>query len=187
MKLSQSVQALGILCCFGYVLFMSGTSQNNRPAKVQAQTISQTISQATPPTIPQPVTQTPAFQEELAPFYKYLHEQKYHKPLGSDRGACEYQIDPSDVYAQGDRRFVTAKVSRGGNAGTGCRGILEFEVFEINCKEKKIYSFDRETTGDPRTRGWLRSTTTFNDTRANSFSDVTTRSAEEVCAMPAKS
>jgi hypothetical protein len=179
MKLSQSVQALGILCCFGYVLFMSGTSQNNRPAKVQAQVI--------PQNFPQPVAQTPASQEELAPFYKYLHEQKYRKSLGSDRGACEYAIDPSDVYAQGDRRFVTAKVSRGGNAGTGCRGVLEFRVFEINCQEKKIYRLIRDTTGDPRTRGWLRSPASFSDTSANSISNVTTRSVEEVCAMPAKS
>jgi hypothetical protein len=187
MKLSQSVQALGIFCCFGYVLFMSGTSQNNRPAKVQAQTIAQAIAQTTPPTIPQPVTQTPASQEELAPFYKYLHEQKYRKSLGSNRGACEYQIDPSDVYAQGDRRFVTAKVSRGGNAGTACRGVLSFRVFEIDCQQKKIYSLDRETTGDPRTRGWLRSPASFSDTSVSPISDVTTRSAEEVCAMPAKS
>jgi hypothetical protein len=131
-----------------------------------------------------PVSQTPvnpdrqttsATQAQLEPFFNYLHQQKYTLALGSDRGACEYAIDPTDVYAQGNNRFVTAKISRGSNVGTGCRGILEFTVLQANCPENKLYQFVRETAGDIRFSGWQRLELFIGTDAATQVCDLPTR------------
>lgn len=103
------------------------------------------------PALAQPAPgERPAYEQQ---FFNYLHNQKFSLVLGESRGACAYSIDPSDVYAQGDQRFVLAKINQG-NAGTACRGVLDFNVLHADCQAKKLYEFQRKTEGDIRTRGW---------------------------------
>jgi hypothetical protein len=99
------------------------------------------------PASPQP---QPAYQEQ---FFRYLNDQKYTLSLGEDRGACDYSIDPTDVYEQSGNRFVTAKVSRG-MGGTACRGVLAFNILHADCQAQKLYEFQRDTDREGRLRGW---------------------------------
>ena len=96
-------------------------------------------------------TTIPSFLEQ---FYSY-QSQKYSLSLGEDRSACSYRIDPTDVYAQENTRFVTAVVSRG-DQGTGCRGYFAFQILQADCESNILYAIERETEGDLHSRGWNR-------------------------------
>ena len=69
-------------------------------------------------------------------FFSYLDE-KYTLYLGDNRGACAYSIDPTEVYEQGNNRFVTARYRQG--AGTACRGVIAFSVLQADCQANKFY------------------------------------------------
>ena len=97
------------------------------------------------------VTTAPAFLEQ---FYDY-QAQKYTLLLGDDRGGCAYRIDPTDIYEQENTRFVTAAVSPG-SQGTACSGYFAFQILQADCEANVLYSIERETEGDLRSRSWER-------------------------------
>jgi hypothetical protein len=134
-----------------------------------------------------PVQAQPAYQEQ---FFRYLNNQKYTLSLGEDRGACDYSIDPTDVYEQSGNRFVTAKISRG-MVGTGCRGVLAFQVLHADCQAQKFYEFRRATEGEPRSRGWQHLEMSLAKYTPPDLSNPTQLSsadlAAQVCALPARS
>jgi hypothetical protein len=143
-----------------------------------------------PPAQSPPAQSPPAQPVYLQQFFNYLNTQKYTLSLGEDRGACDYSIDPTDVYEQNNNRFVTAKVSRG-IGGTACRGVLAFNILHADCPAKKLYEFQRETEGDLRTRGWRHlelSLVKYSPPNLNNFTSVTTEAlAAQVCALPVRS
>ncbi len=94
-------------------------------------------------------------------FYNYLN-QSYSLWLGDDRGACSYAVDPTSVKKDGDDRFFLAKISRG-RVGTGCRGVLAFQIMQANCKTQTLYQFQREQKDDMRLAGWERFETMLHD------------------------
>jgi hypothetical protein len=133
------------------------------------------------PTQVQP-SSTPEFQTQ---FFAFLN-QKYTLTLGEDRAACAYQIDPTDVYQQGNSRFVTAKVSRG-SSGTACRGVLAFEMFQADCQAKLLYKMEREMGSDGRIRGWSRSEISLSDPTQRPIQSITSSQlAARVCALTVK-
>jgi hypothetical protein len=135
------------------------------------------------PIAPKPV---PRSANDLNPFYAYLNDQKYTLYLGDSRGACAYHIDPTDVYAQGESRFVTAKVSQG-MQGTACRGVLQFEVLQADCQAKVLYGLAPLTAEDSRNRGWQRFELSLYKPTPGTGKAVTTQElATKVCALPTK-
>jgi hypothetical protein len=113
-------------------------------------------------------------------FYNYLNQ--YNLWLGDDRGACSYQVDPAGVKKDGSDRFFLAKVSRG-QAGTACRGVLNFQIMQVNCKTNTLYRFVREQKDDIRVAGWERYETTLNDPNSRSSGTSRNQSAEAVKAI----
>jgi len=80
-------------------------------------------------------------------FISYING-KYTFYLGEDRSSCAYSIDPSDIYPEGDTRFVTARVGRG--TGTICKGVLEFAFFQADCQSMSFIGssvIQREKSG----------------------------------------
>jgi hypothetical protein len=129
---------------------------------------------------------TPRSTQPLDPFYAYLNDQKYTLYLGDSRGACSYHIDPTDVYANGESRFVMAKVSSG-MQGTACRGVLAFEVLQADCSAKILYGLAQLTTADSRSQGWKRFEFSLYDPTQSSIKPITTQAlAKKVCALPTK-
>ncbi len=113
-------------------------------------------------------------------FYGYL--QQYRLWLGDDRGACSYEIDPVGVKKDGTDRFFLAKISRG-RVGTGCRGVLAFQIMQVDCKTETLYQFAREQKDDIRVAGWERYEVTLNDPNARSSGTLKNQSAEAVKAI----
>ncbi len=109
---------------------------------------------------PPPLNSAPP-QAVMDKFYTYLNNN-YSLWLGDSRGACSYYVDPAGIRVDGSDRFFLAKISRG-KVGTGCRGVLEFEIMQADCKAKKLYSFQREDKPDIRFAGWVRYETTLQD------------------------
>jgi hypothetical protein len=129
---------------------------------------------------------TPSVAQSLDPFYAYLNDQKYTLYLGDSRGACSYHIDPTDVYANGESRFVMAKVSSG-MKGSGCRGVLAFEVLQADCSAEILYQLSRSAADDPRNAGWQHFEFSLYDGTQSSISRITTQElAQKVCALPTK-
>lgn len=129
-----------------------------------------------------PVQIAQAQKPELDKFFNYLNEQKFTFLLGVARSGCSYEIDPTDVYKQGNSHFVLAKVSRGVNGGTACRGVLDFTILQADCQTNKLYQFVRESQGDPRFRGWQRFEMSLYTPDKKSISVIT----QQVCALTAK-
>ena len=144
-------------------------------------TISRSLAQAAP------ITSTPVAKPSNVPpkvvldkFYGYL--QQYNLWLGDDRGACSYEIDPTSVKKDGSDRFFLAKISRG-REGTACRGVLAFQIMQIDCKTKTLYQFVREQKEDMRVAGWERYETTLRDPNTRSSGASKNQSAEAVKAI----
>ena len=140
--------------------------------------------------VPIQIAQTQALTEFPESFYSYLDE-KYTTYLGDDRGACAYSIDPTDVYGQGNNRFMTARVRQG--AGNACRGVIDFRVFQADCQTNKFYEIDREEilrdpgTSTPRSR-WRQFEVSLTEFKPGS-SDIIQRNTSEdlaskVCDLP---
>jgi hypothetical protein len=130
--------------------------------------------------------QAPRTTQPLDPFYAYLNDQKYTLYLGDSRGACAYHIDPTDVYANGESRFVMAKVSSG-TQGTACRGVLAFEVLQADCSAKILYGLTQLTTADSRSQGWRRFEFSLYASTRGAIKPITTQElARKVCALPTK-
>ncbi|WP_143162025.1 hypothetical protein [Phormidesmis priestleyi] len=131
-----------------------------------------------------PTTATPAAKPSNVPpeavlnkFYGYL--QQYNLWLGDDRGACSYEIDPTGVKKDGTDRFFLAKISRG-REGTACRGVLAFQIMQVDCKTKTLYRFVREQKDDMRVAGWERYETTLsNGTSKNKSAEA----VKAICAL----
>lgn len=111
--------------------------------------------------------------------------QKYRLLLGSDRGACGYYIDPSDVYQFGTSRFATTLIARG-PLGTGCRGFVALTLLQFDCQKTTINQLKLEGD-DPRFRDWKVSELSLSDDRNGQLQNVSRESAKKVCALPAKS
>jgi hypothetical protein len=118
-------------------------------------------------------------------FYNYLNDQKYTLLIGESRGACAYHVDPTDIYQQGTTRFLTAKITSG-RSGTACRGYLELQILQVDCKTNILYQFQRETEGDLRFRGWQRRELSLYDPTQDSFPNVEQQSAQQICSLPVK-
>ena len=158
-KLSLSLAFIGLLSC----------------------EVNVSLAQAAPTTAP-PVVKPSNVPPEavMNKFYGYL--QQYKLWLGDDRGACSYEIDPAGVKKDGTDRFFLAKVSRG-RVGTGCRGVLAFQIMQVDCKTKTLYHFVREQKDDMRVAGWERYEVTLNDPNARSSGTSKNQSAEAVKAI----
>lgn len=100
--------------------------------------------------LPVPITQVETSSDFPRNLFSYL-DKKYTFYLGDDRGACAYSIDPTEVYEQGNHRFVTAQVRQG--SGTACQGVIDFNVLQADCQARKFYKIYREEL--PREPGSL--------------------------------
>ncbi len=134
------------------------------------------------PTSPTPAVKTSPVPPEavMNQFYNYL--QQYKLWLGDDRGACSYEVDPNGIKKDGDDRFFLAKISRG-RAGTVCRGVLGFQIMQVNCKTNTLYQFVREQKEDMRLAGWERYVMSLNDPTASPNGKSKNQSAEAVKAI----
>lgn len=144
-------------------------------------TISVSLAQAVPNT-PAPATKPSNLPPEavLNKFYGYL--QKYNLWLGDSRTACSYEVDPTSVKKDGTDRFFLAKVSRG-RAGTACRGVLAFQIMQVDCKTKTLYQFVREQKEDMRIAGWERYETTLSDPTTRSPKKQSAEAVKAICAL----
>ena len=136
----------------------------------------------TPPTPAAPTSPVPP-AAVMNQFYNYL--QQYKLWLGDDRGACSYEVDPTGVKKDGADRFFLAKISRG-REGTACRGVLSFQIMQVNCQTNTLYQFVREPKEDMRVADWERYEVTLNDptTRANGPSKNQSAAAvKAICAL----
>jgi hypothetical protein len=135
-----------------------------------------------------PLPSTPAAKTSNVPpaavmnqFYDYL--QQYKLWLGDDRGACAYEVDPTGVKKDGADRFFLAKISRG-RAGTACRGVLDFQIMQVNCQTNTLYQFVRAQQEDMRMAGWERHEVTLNDPTADGKSKNQSAAAvKAICAL----
>ncbi len=144
-------------------------------------TIETPLAQAAPPIAPSVVKPSNVPPEAvLNKFYGYL--QQYKLWLGDDRGACSYEVDPAGVKKDGSDRFFLAKVSRG-REGTACRGVLAFEIMQVDCKTKTLYQFVREQKEDMRFAGWERYEMTLHNPSDRASSPTKNQSAEAVKAI----
>ncbi|MFK8185437.1 MAG: hypothetical protein AB8B99_18835 [Phormidesmis sp.] len=119
---------------------------------------------------------------------EYMFGQKHTLFLGTDRGACGYHIDPTDVYAQGNTRYAIAVVT-GSDWGNGCRGHLSFQIFQADCESNTLYAIERETEGDRRWRGWERFERTLSiddgsPSLETSLDSIEQPPAEAICGLP---
>lgn len=128
-------------------------------------------------------------------FFSYL-DDKYTLYLGDNRGACAYSIDPTEVYEQGNNRFVTARVRQG--AGTACRDAIDFSVLQADCQANKFYKIEREEvsqapgSGGPTRYRWRQFEMSLSDwTGGGGFSSARHYTSEDlaskVCALPVRS
>jgi hypothetical protein len=118
----------------------------------------------------------PAVMEK---FYGYLNGS-YSLYLGDDRGACSHHVDPAGIRPNGSDRFFLAKRSRG-KVGTGCRGVLEFQVMQADCKTRKLYQFTREQNADPRVAGWERYEIVLSDPQNSSQPPQSQKALATIC------
>jgi hypothetical protein len=104
--------------------------------------------------VPGQVAQAQTSSEFPDTFYSYLDE-KYTLYLGENRGACAYSVDPTEVYEQGNNRFVTARI-RQGWSGNACRGVISFQVLQADCQASKFYEIEREMLSESDSSGSIR-------------------------------
>jgi hypothetical protein len=115
-------------------------------------------------------------------FYNYLHQYKLW--LGDDRGACSYEVDPTGIKKDGADRFFLAKISRG-RTGTACRGVLNFQIMQVNCQTNTLYQFVREQSEDMRIAGWERHEITLSDptARPDGTKNQSAAAVKAICAL----
>lgn len=141
------------------------------------------------PAVPTPsseATEMVSEPEFLMPFRNYV-SQKYSLLLGTDRTACAYRIDPTDVHEEGTTRFVTAAISAS-DFGNGCNGYLAFHVFQADCESNTFYQIERETGDDGRFSSWERRewNLTIDDGRPGletSLDGIEQLPAEAICSL----
>jgi hypothetical protein len=114
-------------------------------------------------------------------FYTYLNNN-YSLWLGDSRSACSYHVDPAGIRVDGSDRFFLAKISRG-KVGTACRGVLEFEIMQADCKAQKLYRFQREDQPDRRFAGWIRDETILQDPERNRAENSTPQSQKAIATL----
>jgi hypothetical protein len=143
--------------------------------------------------LPIHVAQAEMSSEFPGNFFSYL-DKKYTLYLGDARSACAYRIDPTEVYEQGNNRFVMAKISQG--VGSGCRDVIDFVTLQADCQANKFYEIMREaispepgSSGPTRYR-WLQSEMSLSEHSSNGSGVIRLTSgdlASKVCDLPTKS